>query len=374
VQGFHNNPSSFGDWGELEVELFGTLGEVVHDALAVFSPSNSSCHIGNNFFFVVMNRRRFINHWGAFAAMANLPCLAACTQAQSHVVAIHPWVGYETLYLAREFKWLPEAIRLHEGQSASDSFAALQSGRADAACLTLDETLRARGAGIPLSIAWVFDVSAGADMVLARPGIAQPADLAQKRLGVERNALGALVLQKLLEVAGLSESVLTLIELPPDRQLDAWRKREIDAVITYDPTATLLLREGAQRLFDSRQMPDTIFDVMAVRHDRITDRGLMHALAASHFRALEHVRTHAEDAIHRIAGREGLTVDEVRQALAGVILPSLAMNQTYLLSPDSPLLRAARTLSSLMARSGLLAQEDKLDRLILPGTLPANEK
>lgn len=321
-----------------------------------------------------MDRRHFIGYLGACAATANLPWLAACKRAQSLVVAIHPWVGYETLYLAREFKWLPDAVRLLEGQTASDSFAALQSGVADAACLTLDEMLRARAAGIPLSLAWVFNISAGADMVLARPGIAKPADLAHKRLGFERNAVGALVLQKLLDVTGLSESVLTLVDLPPDRQLEAWRKHEIDAVITYEPTATLLMREGAQRLYDSRQMPETIFDVLAVRRDRITDRGLIQALAASHFRALEHMHTHAEDAIFRIAGRQGISVDELRQTLAGVIIPSLAVNKTYLLSADSPLLRAAKTLSSLMVRRGLLAQEDTLDRLILPGSLPIHDK
>lgn len=321
-----------------------------------------------------MDRRRFLGYLGSFAATANLPWLVACAPAQSLVIAIHPWVGYETLYLAREFKWLPEAIQLRDGKTLSDSFAALESGVADAACLTLDEMLRARAAGIPLSIALVFDVSAGADMVLARPEIGKPSDLAKKRLGVERNALGALILQKLLDVAGLPESALTLVDLPPDRQLDAWRKNEIDAVITYDPTATLLMREGAQRLFDSRNMPETIFDVLAVRNDRIKDRGLMQALATSHFRALEYVRTNNEDALFRIAAHEGLSVDEVRQTLAGVILPTLTVNKTYLLSPDSPLLRAVRTLSPLMVRSGLLAREDNLDRLIMPSTLPTHGK
>jgi NitT/TauT family transport system substrate-binding protein len=317
-----------------------------------------------------MDRRRFLGRLGLLAATANFPWLAACTPTKSLVVAIHPWVGYETLYLARAFKWLPEAIQLHEGKSASDSFAALQSGVADAACLTLDEMLRARAAGIPLSVALVFNVSAGADMVLARPGIAKPADLAKKRLGYEHNALGALILQKLLDVAGLPESALTLVDLSPDRQLDAWRKNEVDAVITYDPTATMLMREGAQRLFDSRSMPETIFDVLAVRHDRIKGRGLMQALVTSHFRVLEYMRTNTEDALFRIAAHEGLSVEEARQTLAGVIMPALAVNRNYLLSPESPLLRAARTLSPLMVRNGLLPQEDKLDRLIMSGTLP----
>lgn len=322
---------------------------------------------------VAKDRRRFLKQLALAAAVIELPGLVACAPARPMVLAIHPWVGYETLYLARDFKWLPDAVVFLEGHSLSDSYAALQSGQADAACMTLDEMLHARANGIPLSVALVFDVSAGADMVVARPSIAKPADLAGKRIGLEQNALGALMLQKLLQVAGLTDSSLTLVELPPDQQLDAWRNHEIDAVITYEPTASLLIQEGALRLFDSRQIPDTIFDVLAVRSDRMTHKRTLQEVVAGHFRALEHMRTYRQDTLYRISVHEDLSVDEVQQVLAGVILPSLAANRGYLLGQDSQLIQAARTLSTTMVRYGLLKQEDNLDGLIMPDTLPRDE-
>jgi NitT/TauT family transport system substrate-binding protein len=322
---------------------------------------------------VAKDRRHFLKQLALATAVMKLPALVGCAPVRPMVLAIHPWVGYETLYLAREFKWLPEAVVFHEGNSLSDSFAALLSGQADAACMTLDEMLSARARGMPMSVALVFNVSAGADMVLARPGIERPADLAGKRLGLEPNALGTLMLQNLLQVAGLPESTLTLVDLPPDRQLDAWHNNEIDAVITYEPTASLLIHKGAQRIFDSRQIPDTIFDVLAVRTDRIRDKRVLRGLVAGHFRALNHMRTYRQDTLYRISVHMDLSVGDVRQVLAGVIMPTLAVNRSYLIGQDSRLINAARTLSKTMVRYGLLAQEDDLEGLILPDMLPGEE-
>lgn len=36
--------------------------------------------------------------------------LAACSPAKSLAVAVHPWIGYESLYLARDFGWLPAGV------------------------------------------------------------------------------------------------------------------------------------------------------------------------------------------------------------------------------------------------------------------------
>ena len=287
------------------------------------------------------------------------------------MLGIHPWIGYETLYLAQAFHWLPPLVQVHEGKTANDLLVALREGQLDAACLTLDETLRARAAGLPLGVALVFDASAGADALLARPGLRNLADLAGQRLAVEQNALGALMLAKVLQAAGLRASDLRVVDLPIDQHLEAWRRREVDAVITFEPTLTLLMREGAQVLFDSRQIPETIFDVLAVRMDRARARhSTLAGLVAGHFRGLSHLQTNHQDAIYRIATRQGVLPDEIQRALAGVILPSLAGNHVYLGSPNSGLLRAARTVSGILVQSRVLPKEDTLDALVTPAWLP----
>lgn len=322
-----------------------------------------------------MNRRESFSCIAYLSALAAMPWLSGCTQAQPLAVGIHPWIGYETLGLAREFHWLPAGAQVRDGKDASDTMAALNAGGLDAACLTLDEVLVARAMGVPLTAILVFDVSAGADMVLARPSIRNLTGLSGKRLGVEQSAVGGLVLERLLELAKLPAAALTLISLPVgQQQIEAWQNNEVDAVVTYEPTASKLLHLGARRLFDSRQMPDTIFDVFAVRADRAPGRkATLKALVAAHFRALAHLQTNREDAIYRIAAHQKISVNDARQALSGVVLPSLVANYEYLSGKKGKLIQAASEISRLMVRQGRLQRNDTFDSLLSPDWLPSYE-
>lgn len=308
-----------------------------------------------------MQRRSFIRPLGAIPLAMAVPWMAGCASAAQWRVGIHPWIGYESLKLAQDFKWLPPGADLLETQDMAESSRALQTGHLDAACMTLDEVLRLRGLGVPLTVALVFDVSAGADMLLVRPTIRTLADLAGKRIGVEPGALGALVLGSVLRAARLARSAVTVVECSTEAQPEAWRKQEVDAVVTYEPTATVLQREGAHRLFDSRQMPDTIVDVLAVRAERLMGRSdTVRAVVASHFRGLAHLQGNRQDAVYRIGARQAMTPQEVLLSLAGVIFPSLEANRQYL-AAHGRLHNAARAVSTLMVQAGLLQQPDSLE-------------
>ncbi|WMC12190.1 ABC transporter substrate-binding protein [Oceanimonas pelagia] len=314
-----------------------------------------------------MERRRFLT---GFASLAALPLLG-CGPGAPLRLGIHAWIGYETLYLARNLNWLPDSVRLVSGASATDSLKGLRRGELDGACLTLDEVLLARSQDIPLTIAAVFDVSAGADMLVVRPGIRHLEQLAGTRLGVESTALGALMLNRVLHRAGLPRSALQLVELAPDEQLAAWQAGRVDAVISYEPIAGRLLENGGERLFDSRSLPDTIFDVLAVRADTAAEP--LASLVHYHFRALEHLRTNRQDALYRIAGRQQVTPAQVEQALAGVVMPNLSANRRYLDNPDSRLAGAARQLHDIMLDHGLLPRPDRLQGLFTSRWLPEDK-
>lgn len=308
-----------------------------------------------------MQRRSFIRPFGTIPLAMAVPWVTGCSSEAQLRVGIHPWIGYESLKLAQDFKWLPTGAELLETLDMAESSRALQTSHLDAACLTLDEVLRLRSLGVPLTVALVFDVSAGADMLLVRPTIHTLADLAGKRIGVEPGALGALVLGSVLRAAGLARSQVTVVECSTEVQPAAWRKQEVDAVVTYEPTATMLQREGAQRLFDSRQMPDTIVDVLAVRADRLMGRSdTVRALVASHFRGLAHLQGNRQDAVYRIGARQSMTPQEVPLSLAGVIFPTLEANRQYLVA-QGRLHSAARAVSTLMVQAGLLEQPDSLE-------------
>ena len=287
-----------------------------------------------------MDRRRFLT----LGSLAMAPFVGACMDSGRLRVSYHPWIGYETLYLAQQFDWLPRQVTVTRRDSASDSLAALREGRADAAALTLDEVIRAREDGMDVVVVLVFNVSAGADVVIAREGIEYIHQLRGKRIGVETSAVGALLLDRVLDAAGLLRSDVTVVELPPDQQRAAWRSGRVDAVVTYEPTASHIEGDGGVRLIDSRAFPDTVFDVLAVRRDRLDGcRGTLRELIAAHFRALDHLRLNRQDAIYRIGHVQRIPPETVRRALGGVLLPDRSANERYLAS-DSGLVAAARDL------------------------------
>jgi len=320
-----------------------------------------------------MNRRDHLRLWSLLPVSMVFPWWAGCSQGQSLTVGIHPWVGYESLELAQQFNWLPEGVELVHMEELTTSGAALQAGKLDAACLTLDEVLRLRAEGTPVTVGLVFDVSAGADALLVRAGIGRLADLSGKRIGVEPGPLGALVLGSALDAAGLKRSSVQVVKLPPDRQLAAWRGNEVDGLVCYEPTATLLQREGARRIFDSRQMPDTILDVLAVRTDRIAGReDNLRAVVAAHFRGLKHLQGNRQDALYRIAERQHMTSQEVGLALSGVFFPTLEANRQYL-APAGRLNASASKVSHTLVREGLVKKVDSLDQLVSATWLPRND-
>lgn len=315
------------------------------------------------------NRRRALALLGA----SLLPLLSGCTLRHAPVaIAAHPWPGYELLRLALREGWLPHGqVRLLETVSASDSLQALRQGTVDGAALTLDEVLRARADGVPLTIVLVFDVSAGADAVLVRPAIRSLRQLAGKRIAVEQSALGALVLHLTLQAAGLSPSQVTVVPVTPDRHVALWQAGKVDALVTYEPVASQLVEMGAHRIIDSRYMPGMIFDVLAIRTERLRSCAKsLQAVVAGHFQALHHLEHNPQDAAYRMAGHLKLSQHQVLEAFGGLDLPSASANYHYLGGAAPELLTAARMLNQVMVGQGMLRRSDSLAELVSVASLP----
>lgn len=320
-------------------------------------------------------RRTLINAVGG-AVLAN--SLSGCGWLSDKPVAIaaHVWVGYEPLFLARNEGWLDaQKVRLLETRNAGESLAALAEGRVDGAALTLDEMLTARETGLPLTAVLVFDISVGADMLVARADIQRLADLKGKRIALEQSSVAALLFTEILLAAGLTAKDVQRIPLSVDKHRSAWNAQQADAFITYEPVASQLLLDGAVKLFDSRKIPDAIVDVLAIRSDRLdpAHADAVRHLVAAHFQALDHLTRNPQDAAYRMAGRLGLPAQDVLAAFKGLLLPDVAHN-FRLLAGTQPTLRAsARTLSDIMVKGALLRRPDALSDLMRADFLPPDE-
>ncbi|HEX6827458.1 MAG TPA: ABC transporter substrate-binding protein, partial [Burkholderiales bacterium] len=169
--------------------------------------------------------------------------------------------------------------------------AAFRNGTIEAAGVTLDEALQLGSGPDRLRIVLVFDFSAGADVLLARPEITGLRDLRGRRVGVESGAEGDYILFRILEFAGLRAEDIQVVDLPLDRHIDAYRAGEVDAVVTFDPARIELLAAGARELFSSRAIADEVMDVLVVKEQAIESRQrALRRVAEGHFRAADKIR------------------------------------------------------------------------------------
>lgn len=316
-----------------------------------------------------MQRRKFLGL--SIAAGLSAAGLPGCSDSGPLRFGIHPWVGYEPLYLADDFNWLPETVALVPGNSAKDSMEGLLSGTLDGAALTLDETLRVCSKGLELVAVAVADVSAGADVLMVKPSITELAALEGQRIAVELDGVSGIMLFKILEVAGLGPEDVIKVDMPVSQHAQAWSRGAVDASVCYEPTASLIENAGGVRLFDSRDIPETIFDLLVVTR-KAADRNAraVRDLVTGHFTGLQHLVRSMHDSVYRIATRQGISPDEVRAALASVMLPDLAANQRYL-SAAGPIENMVGSLSRLMLAEGMIDQNPEIQRLSDPSFLPA---
>lgn len=302
----------------------------------------------------MLSRRKFL---AALGALGMPMTLSGCNQDELPLrIATHVWPGYEFMSLAQRQGWISrEDCVLIETGSATESLARLAAGEVDGAALTLDEMLGARAGGLRLTAVLIFDISLGADVLLSKPAITSLPELKGRRIGYEPSAVGALMLHKALDAAALVIGDVQLVEITFDRHAQVWASDGVDALITFEPVARHLESEGARRLFDSSQIPDTIFDVLAVTPLALEHKsGALKRLIAAHFQALRDFRKNPNDIAYRMTERLRLPPKEVIAAYGGLELPNIYRNRKLLRGPRAPLANTAEALSRFLFQNGIM--------------------
>ncbi|MGE5153436.1 MAG: ABC transporter substrate-binding protein [Bdellovibrio bacteriovorus] len=321
-------------------------------------------------------RRRTALGVVVLTACWGLSMLSACSQPHPPLrVATIPWIGYQPLFLAEDLGYYPrDTIRLVELSSNTESLRALRNRDVEAAALTLDEALLLAAEGHDIPVILVLDCSAGADALVARSGVDALSDLAGRRVGVESSANGAYVLSRALQLAGLTPTDIHVVPLRSGDQLDAFRAGRVDALVTYEPLRTQLAAFGAETLFDSREIPCEIVDVLAVHRDMLAERqAQIERLLQGWFAAVDHHAKVPSDAAERLASRLGMEPEHYLAAIAGVELGTPAINCRALHPPagESGLAAGALGLAGIMKANGLLRGDPDLARFVESGPVRA---
>lgn len=266
------------------------------------------------------------------------------------------WPGYEPLFLARKLGYWSEAqVRLVEYPSATEVLRAFRNRSIEAASLTLDEVMQLCEDEVPVQVVLVHDISAGADVVLARAGVAGMAGLKGRRVGVESSALGAFMLTRALEKYGLRLDDIEVSSVDVNGHEKAYLAGEVDAVVTFEPVRTRLLNAGAHEVFSSRELPNEIVDVLVV-HDQFVRQHpeRVQLLVDGWFMALAMMEQDRLSAANVFSERLKTTPEEVLASFEGLRLPTRADNLALLAGESATLKSTVEHLSRVMSAHKLL--------------------
>lgn len=294
--------------------------------------------------------------------------VAACTKAPERPLraGTNVWPGYEPLYLAQSLSLFKKSsVKLVEYPSTTEVIRAFRSGDLEAAAVTLDEALLLSASGVDLRIVLVLDFSNGADALLARPSVKSIKELKGKAVGAETGALGAYVLARALEAGGLVPADIKIVPLSIDEQERAFNEGRVDAVVTFEPVRSRILRSGASVLFDSSKMPGEIIDVLVVRKEALAaEPEKVRELLDGWFSALEHIEKDPEDSYSRMHERLRTSPADIKRSFELMVFPSRQDNLDMF---EGRLERTAGKLQAVMAERGLIGKEAEVKPLLDKG-------
>jgi len=169
-------------------------------------------------------------------------------------------------------------------------------------------------------IVLVADYSNGADVILAKEPIRAVADLKGKKIGVEPMALAMFVLTRALQVHGLDISDVQAINLSQLEMDEGIKSGKIDAAVTYPPMALSLMGlPGVSRIFDSREIPKEIIDVISADENLLKERpDIVRKLRQVWGKAFVYTGSHRNEAFALMAEREGVSVKDFEAAMSGI--------------------------------------------------------
>lgn len=324
---------------------------------------------------VTMLPRRSLRRWILPLLLPLLAAACAKPPARPVRVGLIAWAGYEGMFLAeRQSSAHGMPVQVIRYSAASEVIRALGAGQIEAGALTADEALLAASLHprTGLRIAAVLDFSNGADAILVRPPLARLADLRGRRVGVEAGAVGGYLLSRALERAGLGVADVIPVSLAYYEHQDAWARGEVDAIVTFGEARARTAAAGGVTVFDSKEIPGEILDVLVVRADlNAAERTALGTLLAGWFRLRAPGMGWPDSVAAASQADLGITPTEYRQTSALLDQPDLERNRLLLAPGPAGLEPVLARIATALQAHRLAGPLPPPGSLLDPGLLPA---
>lgn len=275
------------------------------------------------------------------AALTLAAGLATSAQAGTLSLGHTTWVGYGTLYLARDLGYFKEQgldLQLTTMEESSMYMAAQASGQLSGSASTIDEILKYRPQFCFKAVA-ALDDSFGGDGVLVGKDVTSLQQLKGQAVAVNEGSVSQFWLSYLLKRNDMQMSDLDIQNMTADDAATAFIAGRVPAAVTWEPHLSLVRQKGQGKvLVDSTQTPGVIVDVVALNCEVIEQQPAdVKALVNGLYRAVQYTKEHPQEAYAIMAkGVGGYLADPVEMANAakGVRFYDQAMSEQLLGKAD----------------------------------------
>lgn len=276
----------------------------------------------------------------AAVALALAFSTTALRAAEPLKIGYSDWPGWIAWEVAIQKGWFTEAgvdveFVWMEYVPSMDAFAA---GKLDAVGMTNGDALVYGANGSKGTCILLNDYSDGNDMIIAKPGIASMQELKGKKIGVEVNFVDHLLILKALELNGMQESDVTLVNVATNDTPQALASGQVDAIGCWHPISgqALKLVPGSKAVFTSKDVPGLIYDCLFVAPASLAGRKADWQKVVSVWPKvvsfIADPKTQ-DEALGYMSKRVGLTAAEYKRIMGGTRLLTIAENVARLTAP-----------------------------------------
>ncbi|MDX1352993.1 MAG: ABC transporter substrate-binding protein [Thiomicrorhabdus sp.] len=268
--------------------------------------------------------------FGLLAGLAMGAMTWQANAAEPLKIGYSDWPGWVAWEVAIEKKWFAKEgvdveFEWFDYVASMDAYAA---GKLDAVHMTNGDALVTGSTGAPSVMILLNDYSNGNDMVVAQQGISSIKALKGKKVGVEVGFVAHMMLLTALDANGMSESDVTLVNVPTNETPQVLASGEVDAIVAWQPSSgqALSMVPGSKAVFTSADNPGIIYDGLSVNPASLSGRkkDWMKVLKVW-YKTVDYIndpKTRA-DAISIMASRVGLSPEEYEPFLKGTKILSL---------------------------------------------------
>jgi NitT/TauT family transport system substrate-binding protein len=264
------------------------------------------------------------------AAIVVFSAFLSAAHADSLKIAYSDWPGWVAWEIAIQKGWFKEAgvdvqFMWYDYAPSMDAYS---TGKADACCMTNGDALVTGSSGKPSVGILVNDFSSGNDMIVAKPGIDSVKELKGKKVGVEIGLVDHLLLERALDVNGLKDTELTLVNTPTNETPQVLAAGAVDAIAAWQPNSGQALKtvQGSKPIFTSAEAPGLIYDLLYVSRESLEkNRADWAKVVAVWYRIVDYLDDpgNLDEALKILAARDNVKPEEYEPFFKGTHILSL---------------------------------------------------